>query len=119
MSDPKLSVLPDATTRDELTILQEEHRQLYEKFLPTLNEYQDMAKRALELQISIFKLRLERAFPKASNSTRGHVLTISAREMLPNLEKLLAEVERQGVKVDHINYDPRTFSFSLFSNDSN
>lgn len=112
----QLPTTPSGGYPGELEALKEEHKKLYETFLPTLSSYQDMAKRALELQISIFKLRLAQAFPEARQESRSLVTTITAREMLPNMEKLIAEIERQGIKIEQITYDPRTFSFLLFSN---
>lgn len=100
---------------DRLSELIAEHRKLYEAFLPTLNTYQDMAKRALELQVEIFNHRFAQAFPEAAATSRSLVTSITARETPQHLEKLLAEFERQDIKITEIVYDPRTFVFHLFS----
>jgi hypothetical protein len=41
---------------------------------------------------------------------------VSARETPAHLEKVVAAVIQQGVKVDNIVYDDRTFLFYLYSN---
>ena len=96
--------------------LQTEHRELYKQFLPTLTQYQDMAKRALELQIAIFDKRLRQAFPTAPFSEQGLILKISAREKPSRLEELLTELAKTEIKVSSIIYDPRTFEFYLYGN---
>lgn len=110
MSKPKLGLPPS-----RLEQAREEHRQLYKEFLPTLDRYQEMAAKALKLQVEIFNGTLTTAFPTAELRHRDLVTTISAREMPSKLEKILAEVERLNVKITAICYDARTFTFWLFS----
>lgn len=96
--------------------LMAEHTALYKEFLPTLDKYSDMAKRALELQIEIFKLRLTQAQPAAEFLSLAPIATISARETPAKLGQLLDALAKKEVAVKTIIYDPINFAFHLYGN---
>jgi hypothetical protein len=98
-----------------LTELQDQYRQLYSEFLPTINHYSEMAKRALDLQIEIARLRLQEAFPQAKHHKENIVTTFTAREKPDAIEKVIAEIQKQGITISSVAYDTRTFTYVLFS----
>jgi hypothetical protein len=94
--------------------LEAEHKALYEAFLPTLSQYQDMARKALELQIGIFAGRLGQDL-EVEIKHRSLVTKISARETPAHLARLLGELTKAGIKVTEVIYDARTFDFYLYA----
>lgn len=99
---------------DELKKLTEQHAELYAKFLPTLESYQDMAKRALDLQVKIFGLRLAQLLPDADFQELSLIAAIRAAETPANFDKMLAKLVAEKITVVSIVYDPRTFTYMLF-----
>ncbi len=98
----------------KLEDLEREHKELYEQFLPTLEQYQSLAKRALELQIEIFKRRL--CLAVCPEIKERHLVTqVSARLTPAQLERVIAELEKNEVRISEIVYDTRTFEFYLFT----
>lgn len=96
--------------------LEQEHKGLYEKFLPTLSEYQTMAARCLELQIEIFRLRLRKEFSSAGViPKRELVISVTARDNPKVLDQIVAKIRENKIDITAVVYDPRTFTFHLFS----
>lgn len=100
-----------------LAQLEAEHAALYREFLPTLTQYQDMAAKALELQIGIAKGRFIQAFPKARHEQAALIATFSARETPAKLAVLLDALAEKKIEVGQIVYDPRNFAFHLYGVD--
>lgn len=113
MSKPKIPQKP--IYADRLTEAKEQRRELYKELLPTLDHYQEMATKALNLQVEICKLEFASAFPDAEYRDLDLVTSINARLSPTQVEKLQEEVKRSGVKIDTIIYDSRTFTFLFFS----
>jgi hypothetical protein len=95
--------------------LEAEHKTLYEKFIPTLGQYQKLAAEALQLQQEIYRRKLQQLFPKAKRIKALPVATISAREQPAKVDQLLQQVEKQtGVTITHIVENPNDFTYRLF-----
>lgn len=111
-NSPTLRILPPG--EDLETVLRAEHAEIYRKFLPTLDSYSAMAKGLLEVQVKLFDEMLRFACPGAEHSEEVLITNISARETLSHVEKILAEMAKQKFEVTRINYDPKTFVYSLY-----
>lgn len=105
--------------KPSLSNLLEQHAELYREFLPTLTHYQEIAKKALDLQIEITRMRLRETFPDAEYTEAALVTTISAREKPAALPVLLDALAKQKIEVGHIVYDPRTFAFHIYDTNGN
>jgi len=94
--------------------LEDDHHKLYQAFLPTLEHYQEMAKKALDLQTAIF---IERVFRDLDCvvKERHLVIAVSARETPAKFKQVMEEIKKNQVKVTEVIYDPRTFNFLLFA----
>jgi len=116
-SPPSNIVAADFAESEEARRLKEltgAHKKLYEEFFPTLSRYQEMAKRALDMQIEMFHLRFAGALPDAQTLNAPLIVTISAREMPSKLDALLAALAKDQIAVGTIVYDPKTFAFHLY-----
>lgn len=91
-----------------------EHAALYREFLPTLEKYQSMAKRALDLQVRILAVGLHEAFPDAEFNEAPLILTLSARETPAKVDGIIKELSNQKITVTRVIYCPQTFSYHLY-----
>lgn len=87
---------------------------VYKDFLPHQETIQKMAKRALDLQTEIYRRSLIEAYPEVMGNDYPLILSFSAREPLPKFQQLMAALAKDNIQVAAINYDPKTFTFSLY-----
>src|ERR1700745_84699 len=100
--------------KTNITDLLAQHAQIYRELVPTLDKYQDMAKRALELQVQICDARFSQAFPDAAFEAAPLIITLSARETPAKVDGILAELSKKKITVTQVIFDPQTFSYHLY-----
>lgn len=94
--------------------LMEEHASIYKEFLPTLKTYQQMASKAVDLQVKIFDARLRETFPEAEFNGAPLIVSLSARETPAKLNAILAELAKKQIKAERVIFDPQNLSFNLY-----
>lgn len=98
----------------KITELLKEHAEVYREFLPTLDQYQAMAKRALELQIRIYDLKMREAWPGATFLTAPLIASVSARETPAKVNGLLNKIAESKINVVKVIFDPSANAFNLY-----
>lgn len=105
--------------RPALESLEDAHQELYTEFQRDhMPRYTEIAKKLLDLQIEIFKRKLTDLLDKHRPSfiiELTLICTISARETVAALAQVLARIEKEQIKVAQVIYDPRTFTFHIYS----
>jgi hypothetical protein len=102
---------PDAGTLASFTDALEE---LNREFEPHLTVIRNMASRAIVLQTEIYTRKLAEHYPFATVTKAPVIVTFSARDPLTGFQQILAALAKDSIEVAAVNYDPKTFTFTLY-----
>jgi len=99
--------------KQSLEELQKRRAEIYEKFMPTLRSYNQLASEALALQIEIYRRNLAHAFPEAAQEETPRVVTFPAKESPDAFKNVLDSLAE--VAVERVIFDPVRAEFHVFA----